>query len=125
MNEIFEEYYKNDNDLFDKLISDFCFKDDNVLIDSIIKLSNSLDLKIDKEMFLDNYINDYYSKDNIDELKENYLSLIINKIEEIKYNLNYLMSYCDGKYYDKIFSTLEPLLNSTDLESIKNNMLSF
>ena len=122
MNEIFEEYYKNTNDLFDKLISDFCFKDDNVLIDSIIKLSNSLDLKIDKEMFLDNYINDYYSKENIDKLKENYLSLIINKIEEIKYNLDYLMSYCDGKYYDKIFSTLEPLLNSTDLESIKNNI---
>ena len=122
MNEIFAQYYKDPNELFDKLVSDFCFKDDKSLINAIIKLSNSLELKIDKEEFLDSYIDEYYSDCNINKLKSDYLDLILSKIDEIKYNLNYLMSYCDGKYYDKIVTVLEPLLNSNDIENIKNNI---
>ena len=121
MNDIFKKYYKSEDLNFSKLITDFCFKDDKTLINNIIKLSNSLDLKIDKELFLNDYINNYYNKNNIDKLKEEFLKLILNKIEEIRYNLDKLRTCCDSKYYEKIESSLKNLLNSKDFNMIKIN----
>ena len=122
VNDIFNEYYSNPNTLFTKLVNDYCFKDDKDLINSIIKISNSLDLKIDKKEYLDNYINNYYSDTNINHLKDLFLELLLSKIKEIKYNLDYLMSYCDGDYYDKIVSVLNPLLMAKSYEDINNNI---
>ena len=122
VNDIFNEYYSNPNTLFTKLVNDYCFKDDKDLINSIIKISNSLDLKIDKKEYLDNYINNYYSDTNINHLKDLFLELLLSKIKEIKYNLDYLMSYCDGSYYDKIVSVLNPLLMAKSYEDINNNI---
>ena len=122
INDIFNEYYSNPTELFTKLINDYCFKDDKDLINSIIKISNNLDLKIDKKEYLDNYISEYYHDTNINKLKNDYLELLLNKIKEIKYNLEYLMSYCDGNYYDKIVSALNPLLISKSIEEINNNI---
>ena len=122
MNDIFGEYYSNPTALFTKLINDYCFKDDKDLINSIIKISNNLDLKIDKREYLDDYISEYYHDTNINKLKNDYLELLLNKIKEIKYNLEYLMSYCDGNYYDKIFSALNPLLISKSIEEINNSI---
>ena len=81
MNDIFNDYYKENDPLFAKIINDICFKDDKTLIDSIIKINNNLDLKIDKQVFLDNYISNYYSDNNIEKLKNEYLKLILDKIE--------------------------------------------
>ncbi len=122
VNDIFNEYYSNRNTLFTKLVNDYCFKDDKDLINSIIKISNSLDLKIDKKEYLDNYINNYYSDTNINYLKDLFLELLLSKIKEIKYNLDYLMSYCDGSYYDKIVDVLNPLLMAKSYGDINNNI---
>ena len=121
MNEIFDEYYKKNDDKFSRLIIELCFKDDKTLINNIIKLSNSLDLKIDKEQFLNNYISEYYSLDNFEKLKKEFLKLLLNKIEEIKYNLDYLKIYADAKYYEKIETVLTNLFNARSLDKIKNN----
>ena len=122
MNDIFNRYYSNPTEIFSNLINDYCFKDDKDLINSIINISNTLDLKIDKKEYLDNYISEYYSDDNINKLRNEYLKLLLNKIKEIKHNLDYLMSYCDGAYYDKIVSVLNPLLISNNMEDINNNI---
>ena len=122
MNDIFNRYYSNPSELFTKLINDYCFKNDKDLINSIIKISNNLDLKIDKKEYLDSYISDYYSDCNINRLSDEYLDLLLNKIKEIKFNLDYLMSYCDGDYYDKIIEVLNPLFESKNIEDIKINV---
>ena len=69
MNDIFNRYYSNPTEIFSNLINDYCFKDDKDLINSIINISNTLDLKIDKKEYLDNYISEYYSDDNINKLR--------------------------------------------------------
>lgn len=122
MNNIFDEYYKSNDPLFSKIINDICFKDDKILIDAIIKINNNLDLKIEKQEFLNSYINEYYSDDNINKLKDEYLKLLLDKIEEIKYNLDYLKTYVDGTYYEKLVNVINPLLTSSSIEDIKNNI---
>ena len=54
MDKIFEEMYGDSK--FEKLIQDFCLKDDKSLKDDIINLANKLDLQIDKEKFIETYI---------------------------------------------------------------------
>ena len=122
MNEIFEEYYKTDDYKFSKLVTDICFKNDESLINNIIKLSNNLDLKINKKEYLDNYIKDYYSKENIDSLKNNYFQLLQKKISLIRVNLDYLKTYADGNYLEKIEKALDPLLKYDSYESIMLNI---
>lgn len=122
MNEIFREYYEASDPLFDDLIKDFCFKDDKVLIENIIKINNNLDLKIEKQEYLNNYLNDYYSDSSIDNLKSEYLNLIHSKINELSINLDYLKTYADGSYYEKVIEVLNPLLESIEISEIKNNL---
>ena len=122
MDEIFNEYYDSNNDLFNELISDLCFKDDKVLIDSIIKINNNLDLKIDKKEYLDNYLSNYYNTLNIDNLKREFLLLIHKKIGELSLNLDYLKTYAEGSYYEKVIELINPLLSSVKLDDIKKNV---
>ena len=119
MNDIFKKYYISNNESFSNLITDFCFKDDKILINNIIKLSNNLDLKIDKEKFLNEYINKYYSANNINNLKDEFLNLLLSKIDNIKYNLKCLKMVVDSKYYNKMLESLSTLLDSTSFEQIK------
>ena len=56
IDEIFENYYEEKNPLFEKLIKDFCIKDDKEIKNYVIELNNKLDLKLNKEEYIDNYI---------------------------------------------------------------------
>lgn len=118
IDEIFDEYYIKNDSRFNKLVYDYCFKDDDILKHNIIRLSNSLDLKIDKSDYLNNYIDNYYH--NIDWIIDDYLKLLNQKIEMIKYNVDCLKN--NSKYYDKLIEVLNPLLKSHDYDSIKKNV---
>ena len=119
LNDIFNEYYLMNNKLFLSLIDDYCFKDDNELKSSIIKLSNTLDLKIDKKDYIEHYIDSYYK--NIDWIIDDFTNLLKTKINNIKYNLDNLKN--SNKYYDKLVEVLIPLLSSSNYEEIKENCL--
>ena len=64
---IFEQLYNENNPQFLKLIGDFCVKDDKEIKDSIISISNKLDLKYDKEEYLINYIKEHFNEHTISE----------------------------------------------------------
>ena len=65
LDSIFESMYGDSE--FDTLVKDFCLKDDLSLKQDIIRLSNKLNLLIDKDKYLDNYF-DSYDKDDIETL---------------------------------------------------------
>lgn len=123
MDEIFNHLYESHNEEFEKLISDFCFKDDKEIKQSIIKISNNLDLLIDKEEFLNTYIDKFYNKDYLNSLVKEYNGVLISRLNDIKSSLNNLSIYTTGTYMEKINEVLLPLLNSTTYLDIKNNSL--
>ena len=61
LNSIFDDLYKKEDPNFLKLIGDFCTKDDLLIRKSILRISNALDMKLDKKEFLGDYINSLYS----------------------------------------------------------------
>ena len=120
---IFENLYEKENPLFQKLIKDFCLKDDKEIKNYIIELNNKLDLKLDKEEYINNYLENNFNDETIDKNINKYIDLIKEKIKEMidkRYDMQILV---DGKYYEKLLEVLNPLLNSNTYEEIKNNSI--
>ncbi|MBQ9318764.1 MAG: UvrD-helicase domain-containing protein [Bacilli bacterium] len=123
LEEIFNNLYTSHNALFEKLISNFCFKDDMEIKDTIIKISNSLDLNINKDSCIESYLDTYYHQDYIDSLIIQYIEVLKNKIKDIQSSLHNLSIYATGTYMEKIEEVLLPLFNSDNYSDIKNNSL--
>ena len=123
LDEIFEKLYEEKNPLFEKLIKDFCIKDDKEIKRYIIELNNKIDLKLNKEDYIDNYIENYFKEETINKNIEKYVNLIKEKIKEINDLLYDIQILVDGKYYEKLIEVLNPLLNSTTYIEFKNNSI--
>jgi len=118
MEQIFDKYYENPNKLFNKLIYDFCIKDDKDLKNYILKIATKIDSFPDREEYISSYINKYFNQSYIDECLSEYESLLKEKIQEID-KLTYKLSlYVDGTYNEKIMEYITPLLNCTTLNEI-------
>ena len=118
INKIFDTMYNSNNHLFNKLITDFSLKDDKEIKEGILNISNKLDLKYDKKEYLDNYIEQFFSKQKIDEYIFTFTSYLKQKIEEIKSAYEDLCLYIDESFYESIKNDIENLISSTKLDEI-------
>ena len=123
LDEIFDKLYEEKNTLFEKLIKDFCTKDDKEIKRYIIDLNNKLDLKLNKEEYLNKYIEIFFNDETIGRNIEKYVNLIKEKIKEINNLLYDIQILVDGKYYEKLIEVLNPLLNSNTYIEFKNNSI--
>ena len=122
LDEIMEEEYQNKKEDFSKLINDFCIKDDKEIKNTILTINDSLNLKYDKDDYLDNYVSKYYSNEFIDENIKKYLSLLKNYLHEIDLNLTKLSNEVDSDYYHKLSDILLPIINSNSYDEIKKSL---
>ncbi len=122
IDDIFEELYKEENKKFLKLISDFCTKDDPEIKKYILSINNKLDMKYDKISYLNNYIENNYNSEKIDNDISKYTNILLDKIKEIEKELNIIGKYVDIDYYNKIYNSLINLLQSKTYNQIKNNL---
>lgn len=123
IDEIFENYFEEKNPLFEKLIKDFCIKDDKEIKNYVIELNNKLDLKLNKEEYIDTYIENNFNEETLNKNIEKYINLIKEKIKEINNLIYDIQILVDGKYYEKLIEVLNPLLNSNTYIEFKNNSI--
>ncbi len=117
MDEIFEEMYQNPSDIFTSLIKKYCIKNDNEFRKLILRLAKNIDSNINSEQFINNLRNNYYEKDNINTIINEYEKLFINKQNYIKDYLEDANYYFDSDYADKLYLTCESIL-STDFDNL-------
>ncbi len=122
LDQIFNDLYKNKNSEFIDFITTFGNKNDIEIKNMILKIEQKSDLLIDKEEYLNNYIDTYYNKDNIDSLFQKYLDVLFKRISYLKDCLDNLSYHVDGDYYSKLQNLLLPLFNANDYISILNNL---
>lgn len=126
LDEIFENLYKEKDEKFLKLISDFTIKDDRDIKKHIFDISNKLDLKYNKEEYLDGYIESYYKENNFENLYKEYLEILKGKIKEINDKLEELSHHADTDFFLKYNDAFIPLLGSETYDGIeKNSVISF
>lgn len=121
LDEIMEEKYEQQDPKFVSFITDFCLKDDEDLKKNLLNIYDKLELKIDKKSYLNQYLNTYYNNDILYHDVQNYVSLMQEKIANIKNLLQLLSSDVEESYYKKIIEALSPLLESTTYDEIKHN----
>lgn len=122
LDNIFDELYMEDNPLFLNFINDFAIKNDTSLKNAILKIINNLELKSNKQEFLNNYLELYLSEEKINEYIDEFSNLLNLEIKEIETNLIYIgeSAYCD--YYEKMILSLDKLIKSKGYDEISNNI---
>ena len=123
LEEILDEKYLLQDKRFTKLIRDFCYKDDKELKKALLDIYQKIELKYDKEHFLETYL-DNYTK-SWDKVIEDYLHSIKEKIKEIREILAEMSSYFDGKYMMKVEDYLYEFLNKESYEEKKKALDNF
>jgi ATP-dependent helicase/nuclease subunit A len=123
LDEIMEEEYQERKDDFSKLINDYCVKDDSEIKKTILDINESLNMKYDKDDYLNNYVSNFYNDSFIDNNIKKYLDLIKNVVNEINHNLTKISNYIDTDYYNKLSEIVLPVINSNSYDEIKNSLL--
>ena len=116
---ILEEKYSNPSNNFKLLINNFCLKDDDKLIDNILKVYDKIELKYDKEEYLNNYLKEAYKDELINQYINDYLDLVLTHIDNINIIIEDIESNFEGKTYTKIYDSVSNILNLRDYDSIK------
>lgn len=119
LTDIFEELYEKEDQEFLSLIQEYSLKDDKEIFDFILNVNSKLDLKTNKREYLDNYISVKYDSDNIDKDIEEYIRVILELIDSIREYMEYID---DGDYLDKLYSVINPLLESSSYDEVKSNI---
>ena len=101
LEQILDEKYLLQDKRFTKLIHDFCYKDDKDLKNSLLDIYQKIELKYDKERFLETYIKNYTT--SWDKVINDYLKSIEEKEKNLKTALQEMNYYFDGKYLEKYF----------------------
>ncbi len=122
LDQIFDEKYEKEDPLFEKLISDFCIKDDKDIKSYILSINDKLDLKSNKKDYLKNYLNVNFDKRKIDSDITKFESLLEEKINEIEDILNELSFLLDGEYFYKLKNSFLPLLEAKTYDEILYNL---
>lgn len=124
MDSVFESLYESQNELFLKLISDFCTRDDKTLKNYCMNMASKLEMISDVDTYLDNYINEKYCDSYIDKIIDEYENLLFEKIDDLNKRLYDLSILVDGQYYSKVLDALDCLIHAKTLDEIvKNNDL--
>ena len=122
MNEIFENKYLQGDKLFLHLIDDFCVKDDKNIQKEILAISNKLDMLPNKKEYLSNYIETNFTLGKIEKDVNKYLDLIKKERDKIERICNELSSYFDSDYMNKLYESLDKLLNANTYDEIKDSL---
>ena len=119
---IFDKYYENKNEKFLKIISDFCIKDDKDIFERILSIYSKIDLKYNKNEYLDNYINEYFNIDRINKDINDYEKLLISKFEELDYLIDDMSYYTDSDYITNLRLSVSNLMHSKTYDEIVSNL---
>ena len=119
LDEIFENKYKDTK--FQNLIKSFCTKDDRKIKKVVMNLNEKLDLKTNKNEYLDEYIDKYYSKEFIDNIINEYVNYIIQIKDNICDLFEDIKGYLTDKQYDALYDYLNKLFESSTYEEIKHS----
>lgn len=118
LDEILNKYYESNDNRFIHLMNDFFTKDDDVLRTSIEKINSKLDLRYDKDEYLNNYLDNFYNDNNIDKYINEYNDYIVSIKDKIVGLLDELSNYLDEDEYVKIYAYYEDLTYAKDYDGI-------
>ena len=105
IDDIFNEKYEAKDENFQKLIYQWCVKDDDKVKNGILSLYQKIDLLVEKDEYLDNYFNTQFNKEVLDKKYQKFESVIKANIKNFINILDQMIQYMKPKDYDKYLET--------------------
>ena len=124
LDEVMDEMYEESNSSFIKLINDFTIKNDNSLKETILNIIKSLELKFNKEVILNNYMDLYLNENKINEYINEFNNLLLKEINSIESNIMALESMGYDDYYNEMVSAFDRLIKAKDYDEIRRSIPS-
>lgn len=122
LDEIMEKNYLSPKEDFTRLIQNFCLKDDKELKEYILNTYKKIELKYDKEKYLENYFNEEFTDEKLNSYINEYLKLIDSYRKNISNLIIELNDYFDGDYVASIEDALSKLLHAKTYEEIYSSL---
>ncbi|MBQ2909328.1 MAG: UvrD-helicase domain-containing protein [Bacilli bacterium] len=122
LDEIMDKNYLSPKEDFTKLIQNFCLKDDKELKEYILNTYKKIELKYDKEKYLENYFNEEFTDEKLNSYINEYLKLIDSYRKNISNLIIELNDYFDGDYVASIEDALSKLLHAKTYEEIYSSL---
>ena len=116
LDKIFDNLYEKNNNKFINLINDFCLKDDKELKESILNVYKKIELKYDKDNYLNNFFKIEFTEEKINNYIEEYLNIIKRKQSSIKELIIELNEYFDGDFIAKVEDSLSKIINAREYD---------
>ena len=124
MNEVFTNFYELKDINFLKFIDTFSIKDDIKLQEAILSISSKMDILYNKSDYLDNYLNDFYKEEVINQSIQDYIKILNNYKNNIKLYLEDISYDCKSdigvSFYEKLCSALEPLFDLNTYDDVSD-----
>jgi len=125
LDEIFNEYYENPTDEFRALLNDFDNKSDDTIKNAIITMYSTLINILDRQEYLDTYIEKYFSETKVKELIQEYRKYTLDKAAELITYYNELIELIDPEKIKEIESLRNRIGTIQDAKTIKDLSLAF
>jgi len=122
LDQIFDENYLSPKADFLNLIRNFCLKDDKELKEYILNAYKKIELKYDKEKYLEHYFSLEMTEEKIQEYLSEYVQLLKNKQEVLKDLMLQLEEYFDGDFIGKIEDSLGKLLQAQSYDDFRRGI---
>ncbi len=122
LDDILEDKYNGLDLTFNSLINDLCIKNDNDLRSFIISLNKKLDLIYDREEYVRNYEVNFYSEDSLDNFFNEYVNILLNKLNNVD---NLLNEFSDVEDIDTFFINYAGIKSINSYVEIKLFLDSF
>ncbi len=114
-----EEYLKKDKTFLD-ILNKYCIKNDEPIRSAILDIYKNIEMIYEKDEYINNYENNFYSDKALNNLIDKYTSLLINKIMKIRSLIQDLSYYVENT--NEYFINLDNLYNCKTYEDIKRNI---
>lgn len=122
LDEIFEEYYKSNNEYFQKMINDLTIKNDTNLKKELLKIIDKITLKSNPLEYLDNYLNEFLSDAAINKYLQEYEEYLHTKINNIENLIMQIDTSIYPDYASKMSDAFAPLIASSSYDDIVKNI---
>ena len=120
LNELMQEKYEEKDELFTKLISDFCIKNDTSIREAILNINSELDKIYERKEYVRTYCESFFCEEELERTLLKYTETLKTIIGKIRTEINELSEEVDP---DLMFRNLEPLYQSNTYNEIKESAL--
>ncbi len=119
LDEILQEYYAEKDEKFEKLIRDYCEKDDSSIREYVLKIDANLNRLYQRNKYIEAFFDTFYDEKRLEEYFSIYVSGLLSDIKEMDNRINEASEYISN--WDKIFAGFDALKESTTYEEIRSN----